>query len=246
MTTYQDRFSGRRIAVTGGSGGIGAAVCAMLHAQGATVYTLDLELAPDPLEGVHAMQMDVTSEESIVATVRSLYAENDTPVDLVNCAGVVENNVAAEDMPMSTYDHVMGVNLRGLFMACREFGREMLARERGVIVNVASMSGNNVVNDPQRQSIYNASKAGVSALTRSLAVEWGPRGVRVNAISPGYINTPLLSLKTDMHQTWKQGIVAGRFGTVDEAAAAIAFLLSDEAGYFMGSDVLMDGGYSLR
>lgn len=134
----------------------------------------------------------------------------------------------------------------GVFLTCREFGKEVLARCGGCIVNIASMSGNALVNFPQRQSVYNTSKSGVSALTRSLAVEWGGRGVRVNAVSPGYVDTPLNALKKDMHQGWIDGTVIGRFAKLEEIAATIAFLLSDDAAYFCGAELLVDGGSSLR
>jgi NAD(P)-dependent dehydrogenase (short-subunit alcohol dehydrogenase family) len=240
------RFSGRRVAVIGGAGGIGAYICESLHAQGATVYALDMRLAEELSPDIAPHVVDVTSEQSVKDVVRHLYTLGDGPIDLVNSAGIVENDVAAEDMPLETYDKVMAVNLRGVFLACREFGRELLARGGGAIVNVASMSGNAVVNHPQKQSVYNTSKAGVSALTRSLAVEWGARGVRVNAVSPGYVDTPLNSLKQHMHDGWKAGTVLGRFGSLAEISGAVEYLLSDEAAYCCGTELLIDGGYSLR
>jgi NAD(P)-dependent dehydrogenase (short-subunit alcohol dehydrogenase family) len=240
-----DRFAGRRIAVTGAAGGIGAAICASLLDQGARVHALDVK-GLDALPAIDTVEVDLTSEESVVAAVRQLYAADNTPIDLVTCAGIVEDDVAAEDMPMALYDAVMGVNLRGVFLTCREFGRELLARGGGAIVNVASMSGNAIVNHPQRQSVYNTSKAGVSALTRSLAVEWGPRGVRVNAVSPGYVDTPLNALKKDMHAQWLTETVLGRFGTLREISAAVEYLLSEEAAFCCGTELLIDGGFSLR
>ncbi|TFB74995.1 SDR family oxidoreductase [Cryobacterium glaciale] len=240
------RYSGRRIAVIGASGGIGAHICKTLHEQGATVYALDLRLPTERHPDIEAFEVDVSSEESVSRVVRELYAKDDSPIDLVNSAGIVEDDVAAEDMPLELYDRVMGVNLRGTFLACREFGRELLARGGGSIVNVASMSGNAVVNFPQRQSVYNTSKAGVSALTRSLAVEWGGRGVRVNAVSPGYVDTPLNSLKKHMHDQWLEGTILGRFALLTEISGAVGYLLSDEAAYCCGTELLIDGGYSLR
>jgi NAD(P)-dependent dehydrogenase (short-subunit alcohol dehydrogenase family) len=158
----------------------------------------------------------------------------------------VENNVPAEEMSIEQFDAVVAVNLRGVFLSCRGFGRRLLAHGGGSIVNVASMSGNCIVNFPQRQCAYNASKAAVTALTRSLAVEWGPRGVRVNAISPGYVSTPLLSLKTHLFEQWKAGIVLGRFAESVEIARAVAFLLSTDSSYCCGTELVIDGGYSLR
>jgi NAD(P)-dependent dehydrogenase (short-subunit alcohol dehydrogenase family) len=244
-------FAGRRIAVVGAAGGIGHAVAVRLAAEGAEVIALDKKLPgrepgaalPD---GVQARELDVTDAEGVERIVAELYSASATPIDLVNCAGIVENDVAAEELPIELYDRVMAVNLRGTFLTCHAFGRRLLAAGGGAIVNIASMSGNAVVNHPQRQSVYNTSKAGVSALTRSLAVEWGPRGVRVNAISPGYVDTPLNALKQHMHAGWIDGTVVGRFATVEEVAGAVVYLLGDEAGYFAGAELLMDGGYSLR
>jgi len=241
-----EQFTGRRIAVTGAAGGIGSALCQLLREQGARVHGLDRDGLRNLPAGVEPVQVDLRSEESVVEAVRALYAEDPAPIDLVTCAGIVEDDVAAEDMPMELYDAVMGVNLRGVFLTCREFGRELLARGGGAIVNVASMSGNAIVNHPQKQSVYNTTKAGVSALTRSLAVEWGPRGVRVNAVSPGYVDTPLNALKAHMHDQWKAETVLGRFGELTEIAAAIEYLLSDRAGFCCGTELLIDGGFSLR
>jgi NAD(P)-dependent dehydrogenase (short-subunit alcohol dehydrogenase family) len=239
-------FEGRRVAVTGAAGSIGAAICATLLDRGAEVYALDVRHTEAVADKADFLPADLTSEESVVAAVREIYARGDGPADLVNCAGIVEDDVAAEHMPMATYDAVMAVNLRGYFLACREFGRELLERGGGAIVNVASMSGNMIVNHPQRQSVYNTSKAGVSALTRSLAVEWGPRGVRVNVVSPGYVDTPLNALKKHMHATWVAETPLGRFGETREIAAAVCYLLSDEAKFCLGTELLIDGGFSLR
>lgn len=240
------RFAGRRVAVTGAAGGIGLAICADLLDQGARVHGLDrggLDALPGGVEG---LEVDLLSEESVVGAVRRLYAGDDTPVELVTCAGVVEDDVPAEEMSSAQFDLVLGVNLRGTFLACREVGRELLARGGGAVVNVASMSGNAVVNAPQRQSAYNSSKAAVSALTRSLAVEWGPRGVRVNAVSPGYVDTPLNSLKQHLHPQWKRETVLQRFAEPWEVARAVSFLLSDDAAFCCGTELLVDGGFSLR
>jgi NAD(P)-dependent dehydrogenase (short-subunit alcohol dehydrogenase family) len=241
-----NRFEGRRIAVTGAAGGIGLAICGSLVEQGAQVHGLDLRGLDALPDGVESVPTDLTSEESVVAAVRGLYAVDDRPVDLVNCAGIVEDNVAAEDMSLAQFDRVLAVNLRGVFLTCREFGRALLARGGGAIVNIASMSGNAIVNHPQRQSAYNTSKAGVSALTRSLAVEWGPRGVRINTVSPGYVNTPLNSLKTDMHEQWKRESVLGRFAQPVEVARAVEYFLSKDSAFCCGTELLIDGGFSLR
>ena len=240
-----NRFEGRRIAVVGATGGIGLAICESLAGQGAEVHGLDLKGLDALPAGVTGHPVDVTSEESVVAAVRALYADDDRPVDLVNSAGIVEN-VAAEDMPLAEFDRILSVNLRGVFLTCREFGRELLTRGGGAIVNIASMSGNAIVNHPQRQCAYNTSKAGVSALTRSLAVEWGPRGVRINAVSPGYVQTPLTMAKTDLHPQWMRETVLGRFAQPWEIAKAVEYLLSEDSAFCCGTELLVDGGFALR
>jgi NAD(P)-dependent dehydrogenase (short-subunit alcohol dehydrogenase family) len=239
-------FLNKHVAVTGASRGIGRAISAHLTALGQTVFGLDREEPSEPVPGVRSIKVDVTVPSSIEAAVALIYETASGSVDVVACAGIVEDNVAAEDMPIELFDAVMGVNLRGLFLTCQAFGRELLARGGGSIVNIASMSGNHVVNYPQRQCAYNASKAGVTALTKSLAVEWGPRGVRVNAVSPGYVDTPLLALKAHQFQHWIPGIVLERFGQPDEVARAVAFLLSTDSSYCCGTELLMDGGFTLR
>tara|TARA_R110002020_G_scaffold57274_11_gene157842 strand:+ start:2897 stop:3628 length:732 start_codon:yes stop_codon:yes gene_type:complete len=238
--------STRRIAVTGAGGGIGAAIVARLLQEGADVIAIDLK-GLDSLPGdVRREQVDLTSAPDLAALVERLYADDPRPIDLVTSAGIVEDDVAAEDMPIEQFDAVYAVNIRGVFIACQTFGRELLARGGGAIVNIASMSGNAIVNFPQKQSAYNSSKAAVSALGRSLAVEWGPRGVRVNTLSPGYVDTPLNHLKQAMHDTWRKDTVLGRFATPDEVAGAVVFLLGDQSSYFLGAELLMDGGSSLR
>jgi NAD(P)-dependent dehydrogenase (short-subunit alcohol dehydrogenase family) len=239
-------LQGRRIAVTGAAGGIGAAIIARLLEEGAEPIALDVKGLDGLPDAVAKFEADLTSPESIARIVRTLYADDDRPVHLVNSAGIVEDDVAAEEMPIAQFDAVYAVNIRGIFITCQAFGRELLARGGGSIVNIASMSGNALVNSPQKQSAYNSSKAAVSALTRSLAVEWGQRGVKINALSPGYVDTPLNHLKRHMHETWKKDTVLGRFASPEEVAAAVVFLLGDESSYFLGAELLMDGGSSLR
>ena len=234
-------LAGQVVAVTGAGGGIGAAACARLEEEGATVYALDLGDAPVG----HVVRTDVTDPASLAAAVELVVGREQRVDAVVAAAGVVEDDVAAETMPLDLFDRVLGVNLRGVFLTCQAFGRPMLERGSGSLVAISSMSGNHVVNVPQRQCAYNASKAGVSALVRSLAVEWGSRGVRVNAIAPGYVNTPLLAEKKHQFAGWLGQTPLGRMAEPAEIAGTIAFLLSDEARYYCGSELLVDGGYSL-
>ena len=168
-------------------------------------------------------------------------------VDILVCnAGIARSETPAEDVTDEHWLNVVDVNLNGLFWCCRAFGRPMLAAGRGSIVNIGSMSGF-IVNKPQPQAYYNASKAAVHHLTKSLAAEWGARGVRVNAVAPTYINTPMTALgKTNkpMFDAWIDGTPMARMGEPDEIAAVVLFLASDAASLLTGSIVLADGGYT--
>lgn len=237
-------LSGAHVAVTGAAGGIGMAVCTWLEQQGATAYALDLRPADGQVGAFVAC--DVTDPAGVAAAAEEVVAAGGRVDGLVAAAGIAEDDVAAEDMTVATFDQVLGVNLRGVFLSCQAFGRHMLRQRHGRIVAIASMSGNHVVNVPQRQCAYNASKAGVTALVKSLAVEWAGRGVRVNAVSPGYVDTPLIAVKAHQHETWKERTVVGRFAQPSEVAAAVGYLLSDEAGFCCGTELLIDGGYALR
>lgn len=238
MSTDQQ---GRVVAVTGAAGGIGRAVCDRLRADGATVYGLDLR-APD---GPYGLAVDVTDAGSVEEAFDRIQREEGRVDGVVAGAGVVEDDVAAETMSSAQFSGVLGVNLMGVFHTLTSAGRRMLDQGSGSCVAISSMSGNHTVNTPQRQCAYNASKAGVSALVRSLAAEWAGRGVRVNAVAPGYIGTELLARKTHQFDQWFAHTPQKRMGTPAEVAATVAFLLSDEAGYFCGSELLMDGGYTL-
>lgn len=236
------RFSNRVYAVTGAAGGIGAAISTRLASEGAEVFALDIR--PGPIGTF--VEVDVTDVGSVHRAFDRVISVAGRVDGLVAGAGVVEGDIAAESMAPEAFDRTIAVNLRGVFLTCQAFGRHMLTRGEGSIVTISSMSGNHIVNSPQNQCAYNASKAAVSALTRSLAVEWGARGVRVNSIAPGYVRTPLLDAKRELFEFWQNGAVVGRFAEPDEIAATVAFLLSDEASFFCGSEILVDGGYSLR
>ena len=166
---------------------------------------------------------------------------------LVNNAGVAVSDVRAEDTSDEHWRFHMDVNLDGLFWCCRAFGRKMLERGAGSIVNIGSMSGF-IVNKPQPQAFYNASKAAVHHLTRSLAAEWGQRGVRVNAVAPTYIETPLTSFgikeNPDMYKVWLEMTPMARVGQPEEIASVVHFLASDAASLMTGAVVAVDGGYT--
>jgi NAD(P)-dependent dehydrogenase (short-subunit alcohol dehydrogenase family) len=142
--------------------------------------------------------------------------------------------------------NVVQVNLNGVFWCCRSAGQRMLAQGAGSIVNIASMSGH-IVNKPQEQSGYNAAKAGVIMLTRSLAAEWATRGVRVNSVSPGYIATAMTQGSRNtpaLYNTWLEMTPMGRVGEPTDVAHAVWYLASDAAQFATGTDLIVDGGYT--
>ena len=236
-------LDGSVVVVTGAAGGVGHACASWVAQRGARVYSLDRR-RPDDVVGTF-VQVDVSSEESVAAAVQAVVDAEGWIDGLVAAAGLSEEPTPAEAMGLDIWSRTIAVNLTGVFLTCQHVGRVMLAQGAGRIVTIASMSGAHIVNVPQQQVAYNASKGGLVAMTKSLAFEWAPRGVRVNAVSPGYVDTPLLGSKHDLHTVWKDATPLRRFAEPAEVAAAAAWLLSDEAAFCCGTELLMDGGYSL-
>jgi NAD(P)-dependent dehydrogenase (short-subunit alcohol dehydrogenase family) len=244
-------LKGRLAVVTGGGQAIGLACVEALSEAGAKVVIADYN-AKVAESGRDAMKakgydcdiavVDVTDSKGIEALAGKL----GTVDILVNNAGIARSEIPAENMEDERWLNVLDVNLNGTFWCCRSFGKRMLAAGKGSIVNIGSMSGF-IVNKPQEQSHYNASKAAVHHLTKSLAAEWGARGVRVNAVAPTYIATPLnafVKSKPEMYNAWIGGTPMARMGEVDEIASAVLFLACDAASLMTGSIVLVDGGYT--
>ena len=244
------RLDGRVALVTGGAGGIGLAAARLLAESGAQVWIGDLD--PEIGEGAAAsvggrfVRLDVSSSDSIDHAVDEIVAADGGLDIAVNCAGIRHLGSGAETVTDGEWSTVMDVNATGVFRSCRAEGRAMLAAGAGAIVNIASMSGH-IVNRPQPQATYNASKAAVLMLTKSLAVEWAPRGVRVNSISPGYVETALTARSRAMPErldVWLQSTPMGRLGRPEEIAGAVLYLVSDAASFVTGADLSIDGGYT--
>ncbi len=249
------RLDGKVAVVTGAGQGIGAACARALGEAGATVVVADMmqeriDAVLAELKGLgitaHGAKLNVTKSAEVDAVAANVVAKLGKVDILVNNAGVAVSDVRAEDTTDAHWRHHMDVNVDGLFWCCRAFGRAMLNQGSGAIVNIGSMSGF-IVNKPQPQSFYNASKAAVHHLTRSLAAEWGARGVRVNAVAPTYIETPLTAFgikeSPEMYKVWLEMTPMKRVGQPDEIASVVHFLASDAASLMTGSIVLADGGY---
>lgn len=253
---YTIDLSGRFALVTGGTRGIGLAAAHRLGEAGASVVIT----GRDEAAGAAAVRafsaagitgrfqrLDVTSEAEITRVIGDMAA--DTGIDiLVNSAGVASHcNTTETDA--AHWDYLINTNLRGLYQCCREALRHMAARGKGgSIVNIGSISGI-ISNVPQNQAVYNASKAAVHMLTKSLASEFADRHIRVNAIAPGYIRTEMTQGGLDnpeWSKIWLDMTPMRRPGEADEVAQATLFLASDAASYITGEVMTIDGGYTLR
>jgi NAD(P)-dependent dehydrogenase (short-subunit alcohol dehydrogenase family) len=254
---YLEKFKldGRVAVITGGGQGIGLACAEALAEAGAKVIIADMNPATAETGraklktggyDAETIAMDVTNSTRVAEAADEIVGRHGRIDILVNNAGIARSETPAETVTDEHWLNVIDVNLNGTFWCCRAFGRHMLGAKSGAIVNVGSMSGF-IVNKPQEQSYYNASKAAVHHLTKSLAAEWGTRGVRVNAVAPTYIATPLNAFVKNspkMYDAWIGGTPMARMGEVDEVASVVLFLASDAASLMTGSVVLVDGGYT--
>ena len=245
-------LQGKVALVTGGGRGIGQVIALGLAKAGAEVAIFSRTGANETVELIeksggkaHSFLVDVTDETQVndgISEVFDLYGSLDI---VFNNAGVCIHK-ATLDASIDEWRQVIDINLTGEYIIARAAGRLMMEKGiKGRIINMASMSGS-IVNIPQWQASYNASKAGVIHMTKSLAVEWAESGIRVNSISPGYINTPMSAdTPKELRDAWMPLIPQKRMGEPEELMPAILYLASSAAGYTTGSDIIVDGGYSI-
>ena len=250
------RLNGRVALVTGGGQGIGRAFAHALGQAGASVAIVDIsleraeevacELQSTGISAI-AIKADITKPEQIQAAVDEIIRHWGRLTIGVNNAGIGQW-VASEEMSETDWDHILDINLKGVFLCAQAEARVMLPGGYGKIINIASMSGH-IANTPQKQAAYNASKAGVIHLTTSLAAEWARQGIRVNSISPGYTRTKLLDdllatpIGKEMLPQWLERIPLGCVAEVTDLQGAIVYLASSASDYMTGADMVIDGGY---
>lgn len=253
MTTT---LQGRTAIVTGGARGIGLTLARTFAAAGASVAVLDLldtveeaaaAIAEEFGVATYGQRVDVTDQAALAAAFAAASERLGTPQVLLTAAGI-EINGDSIDVTAEQWRTVIDVNLTGTFFAAQAFGAGLLRDGLpGSAILIASMSGS-IVNVPQWAASYNASKAAVSHLGKSLAVEWASRGIRVNSISPGYVLTDLtkaiLDKEPELHDDWVARIPQGRMALPADLSGLVEFLASDASAYLTAQDIVIDGGYT--
>ena len=249
------RLDGKKGFVTGAARGIGKCTATAFAEAGADVAIIDVdldvakqtaeEIAKATGRKVIALKCDCTDEKQVNDMVAQVVSELGGLDFCHNNAGICIN-APAEEMSYEQWSKVININLTGIFLTDIAAGKSMLEHGGGSIINTASMSGH-IVNVPQPQCAYNASKAGVIQLTKSLAIEWAKRGVRVNSISPGYIGTELVNSSdflVPLIEKWNAMAPMGRLGRPEELQSICVYLAGDTSSFTTGSDFIIDGAFT--
>ena len=249
------RLDGKKTFVTGAARGIGKCTATALAEAGADVAIVDIdietaektaqEIAQKTGRKTIAIKTDCTKPEEVDAMIDKVVSELGG-LNACHCNAGICINEPAEEMTYEHWRKVIDINLTGVFLTAQAAGKYMLKHGGGSIINTASMSGH-IVNVPQPQCAYNASKAGVILLTKSMAVEWAKKGVRVNCISPGYIGTDLILSRDDLKpliEKWNAIAPMGRVGKPEELEAIVVYLASDASSFTTGSDIVVDGAFT--
>jgi NAD(P)-dependent dehydrogenase (short-subunit alcohol dehydrogenase family) len=249
-------LEGSTAVVTGGGRGLGLAIARDLAANGVGIALMDvLPEATDAAAAIAsefgvpaaAVLVDVRDAAALEAGFVSLQDVMGTADLLVTAAGITIWGEAAAVTP-EDWQRVLDINLNGTFFACQSFARRLLAEGRGgSAVLISSMSAG-VVNVPQFQASYHASKAAVSMLAKAVAVEWAPSGIRVNAVEPGYMLSDMtrqfMDANPDLADQWRSMIPMGRMGVPADLVGLVRFLCSPDSGYVTGQSMVIDGGYT--
>ncbi len=249
------KLTGKTAFVTGGARGIGKSVATAFAEAGANVVIADFDIAEAEKTAAEiaqigvrsiAVKTDVTDPASVNNLIDVIQKEFGT-LDIAFCNAGICMNIPAEEMTYEQWLKVINVNLNGVFLTAQAAGKLMIEQGKGgSIINTASMSAH-IVNVPQPQCAYNASKAGVIQLTKSLAIEWAKHNIRVNSLSPGYIGTELTLNSKDLQPLiaqWNAMAPMGRMGTPEELQAVCVYLAGDAAGFTTGSDFIVDGAFT--